>query len=81
MATSGRPRRLGAAEPPQARVGRLTLRLTVDTAAWRAHVDHVVSSYSTGSPIVPVVKGNGYGFGRSVLARVADDIVATPAAP
>jgi alanine racemase len=55
----------------------LTLRLTVDTAMWRAHVDHVVSSYSTGSPIVPVVKGNGYGFGRSVLARLADDIIAS----
>ena len=25
---------------------------------------------------MPVVKGNGYGFGRSVLARVAEDIVA-----
>jgi alanine racemase len=55
----------------------LTLRLTVETATWRAHVDHVVSSYSAGSPIVPVVKGNGYGFGRSVLARLADDIIAS----
>jgi alanine racemase len=55
----------------------LTLRLTVDTAMWRAHVDHVVSSYSTGSPIVPVVKGNGYGFGRNVLARLADDVMAS----
>ena len=53
----------------------MTLRLTIDAAAWRAHVDHVVASYS-GGPIVPVVKGNGYGFGRSVLARVAEDIVA-----
>ena len=25
---------------------------------------------------MPVVKGNGYGFGRSVLARIAEDIVA-----
>jgi alanine racemase len=64
-------------EHPQARVGSLTLRLTVDTAMWRGHIDHVVSSYSVGSPIVPVVKGNGYGFGRSVLARAADDIVAS----
>jgi hypothetical protein len=51
----------------------LTLRLRVDTAAWRAHLDHVASSYAT---LVPVVKGNGYGLGRSVLARVADDLLA-----
>lgn len=51
----------------------MTLRLRVDTAAWRAHLDHVASSYAT---LVPVVKGNGYGFGRSVLARVADDLLA-----
>lgn len=53
----------------------MTLRLTVDTAAWRAHVDHVATSYLA-SPIIPVVKGNGYGLGRSVLARVADDVLA-----
>ena len=63
---------------PSARGADLTLRLTVDTAAWRAHVDHVATSYER-SPIVPVVKGNGYGFGRSVLARVAEDLLATPA--
>ena len=58
----------------------MTLRLTVDGTAWRAHVEHVAASYSTAAAnctVVPVVKGNGYGFGRSVLARVADDIVAT----
>ena len=27
------------------------------------------------SPIVPVVKGNGYGFGRSELARIAEELV------
>jgi alanine racemase len=59
----------------------LTLRLTVDTAAWRAHVERVASSYTPSAlgrcSIVPVVKGNGYGFGRGVLARVADDVLAT----
>lgn len=50
----------------------MTLRLTVDTAAWKAHVEHVAGSYA---PMVPVVKGNGYGFGRGVLARIADDVL------
>ncbi len=46
----------------------MTLRLTVDTGAWRAHVDRVVRR----SPgVVPVVKGNGYGFGRTALAEIA----------
>ena len=46
----------------------MTLRLTVDTGAWRAHVDRVVRR----SPgLVPVVKGNGYGFGRTALADIA----------
>jgi alanine racemase len=60
----------------------LTLRLTVHTAAWHAHVEHVASTYLAGaanSSIVPVVKGNGYGLGRSVLARVADDLLASRA--
>jgi alanine racemase len=51
----------------------LTLRLTVDAVAWRAHVEHLASAYSS---LVPVVKGNGYGFGRARLARIAEEIVA-----
>jgi alanine racemase len=46
----------------------VTLRLTVDTDTWRANVDHVVR-HCPG--LVPVVKGNGYGFGRAELARLA----------
>lgn len=46
----------------------MTLRLTVDDAAWRAHLDDVVASVEG---LVPVVKGNGYGFGRARLADVA----------
>jgi alanine racemase len=64
-------------QAPPAQDRRLTLRLTVDRRAWRAHVGHVADSYAGNSPIVPVVKGNGYGFGRSVLAGVADDLLAT----
>ena len=42
----------------------MTLRLTVDTAAWRDHLSHTAASIDG---LVPVVKGNGYGFGRGVL--------------
>jgi alanine racemase len=42
----------------------MTLRLTVQRAAWQAHLDHVAASVDG---LVPVVKGNGYGFGRARL--------------
>jgi alanine racemase len=42
----------------------MTLRLTVQRAAWTAHVDSVAASVDE---LVPVVKGNGYGFGRATL--------------
>ncbi len=47
---------------------RMTLRLTVQRAAWEAHV-HSVAAGIDG--VVPVVKGNGYGFGRAVLHPLA----------
>jgi alanine racemase len=52
----------------------VTLRLDVDTAAWRTHVENVVAALghdpaaSSVAALVPVVKGNGYGFGRDRLA-------------
>lgn len=52
----------------------MTVRLTVRTALWRAHVAQVVSSTAG---IVPVVKGNGYGFGRAWLAGVAAEFADT----
>jgi hypothetical protein len=42
----------------------MTVRLTVDERAWRAHVDATVTAEPT---LIPVVKGNGYGFGRVAL--------------
>ena len=42
----------------------MTLRLTVLTELWRNHLATTVTAYGE---MVPVVKGNGYGFGRSAL--------------
>ena len=42
----------------------MALRLTVQRAAWQAHVDAIAASVDG---LVPVVKGNGYGFGRPTL--------------
>lgn len=38
--------------------------------AWMAHITSTVRSYSSAT-VVPVVKGNGYGFGRAELFPVA----------
>jgi alanine racemase len=46
----------------------MSLRLTVREDAWRAHLDTVARSFPG---LVPVVKGNGYGFGRRWLAGEA----------
>jgi alanine racemase len=60
----------GPAGPPDSAgtVAVVTLRLTVDVESWRANIDHV-RRHCPG--LVPVVKGNGYGFGRAELAAVA----------
>ena len=49
----------------------MTLRLVVHQSAWNAHVQEVASALA---PVIPVVKGNGYGFGRSTLMKVAADL-------
>jgi hypothetical protein len=46
----------------------MTVRLTVDRTAWQAHVQ---ATFGAGSGLVPVVKGNGYGFGRPLLHEMA----------
>lgn len=47
----------------------MTLQLTVDGDRWRAHL----KAYAERTPgLVPVTKGNGYGFGLHRLARKAD---------
>ena len=44
----------------------MTLRLTVDGDRWRAHLRQVAKDTPG---LVPVAKGNGYGFGLARLAR------------
>jgi alanine racemase len=54
----------------------VTITLTVRTAPWRAHVARVAN---TVDGLVPVVKGNGYGFGRVALAEIAAEFCDTVA--
>lgn len=46
----------------------MTLTLTVRSEPWRRHVDAVARATPG---LIPVIKGNGYGFGRGRLANVA----------
>ena len=57
-------------------VSDVTVTLTVRTAPWRAHVAQLAS---TVDGLVPVVKGNGYGFGRIALAQLASEFCDTVA--
>ena len=54
----------------------MTIRLTIRTALWRSHVARIVNEVDG---LVPVVKGNGYGFGRVALARLASEFADTVA--
>lgn len=54
----------------------MTVRLTVRTALWRAHVARTAAGVAD---LVPVVKGNGYGFGRVALATIAAELSDTVA--
>lgn len=56
--------------------GAVTITLTIRTASWRAQVARVAASVDG---LVPVVKGNGYGFGRIALARIAAEFSDTVA--
>jgi alanine racemase len=54
----------------------VTVTLTVRTALWRSHVARTVNAVDG---LVPVVKGNGYGFGRIALAGIASEFCDTVA--
>jgi alanine racemase len=63
----------------------VTIRLTIRTAIWRSHVARIVNAVADARPdqihnsLVPVVKGNGYGFGRTWLAEFAAEFADTVA--
>jgi len=46
----------------------VTLRLNVDSISWKRHFREVANGFGD---LVPVVKGNGYGFGRTTLIQYA----------
>ncbi|MGK0275474.1 MAG: alanine racemase [Ilumatobacter sp.] len=54
----------------------MTVRLTIRTAIWRSQVARVVNAVDG---LVPVIKGNGYGFGRNWLANTAAEFCDTVA--
>lgn len=47
-----------------------SLTLHVDGERWRHHISHYVARHQ--GDLVPVIKGNGYGFGIPTLAREAE---------
>ena len=49
----------------------MTLRLTVNRQAWLGHVHTHAAGFGDTQHLVPVVKGNGYGFGRPLLIEQA----------
>jgi hypothetical protein len=53
----------------------MTFSLTVDAIKFRQHLSAVTAKFqATGVQLVPVVKGNGYGFTREVLAKEASNL-------
>ena len=54
----------------------MTIRLSVRTALWRSHVAKFAAEVDG---LVPVIKGNGYGFGRTFLGSVAAEFCDTVA--
>jgi alanine racemase len=48
----------------------MTFTLSVDATVFRKHLHATANNFAVaGSSITPVIKGNGYGFGREILAQ------------
>lgn len=53
----------------------MTFSLTVDGAAFEKHLSSTISDFKkSGAEVVPVIKGNGYGFTRRLLAKQAEKL-------
>lgn len=53
----------------------MTFKLTIDRNSFDKNLRNVISDYQdAGSKVVPVIKGNGYGFGRQNLAAEVSKI-------
>jgi alanine racemase len=52
----------------------MSLQLRVQRGAWYRHVEDTLNRFGGPEVVIPVVKGNGYGFGRSALVRRVYDI-------
>ncbi|MGL4173767.1 MAG: alanine racemase [Actinomycetota bacterium] len=52
----------------------MSFNLQVDVPSWRAHLDEVAAGVDS---LVPVIKGNGYGFGCTRLASEASRLTTT----
>lgn len=54
----------------------MSFTLTINEEKWRTHLRAVCNAVASasGSPLVPVVKGNGYGLGQELAASVAMDL-------
>lgn len=51
----------------------MSFTVTVDGQRWRDHQDAVAAAVArvSGAPVVPVIKGNGYGLGQTLLTSEA----------
>ena len=54
------------------------LTLHIDSERWRHHISHYVARHH--GDLIPVIKGNGYGFGIPTLAREASNFEASAVA-
>lgn len=56
----------------------MTFSLTINSARFRDHLQKVLKTHvDSGASVIPVIKGNGYGFGRSLLANESSNLGAT----